>query len=69
VFETVMVNDADGSTYPTRAVYVEVTEPERLVFNVARAYRECRGEPYDAPIDTPALFRDMFALREHWGGQ
>ena len=25
------------------------TEPERLVFNVARAYRECRGEPYDAP--------------------
>ena len=32
VFETVMVNDADGSTYPTRAVYVEVTEPERLVW-------------------------------------
>lgn len=32
VFETVMVSDADGSTYPTRAVYVEVTEPERLVW-------------------------------------
>ena len=32
VFETVMVNDADGSEYPTRAVYVEVTEPERLVW-------------------------------------
>ena len=32
VFETVMVNDADGSTYPTRAVYVEVSEPERLVW-------------------------------------
>jgi uncharacterized protein YndB with AHSA1/START domain len=32
VFETVMVNDADGSQYPTRAVYVEVTEPERLVW-------------------------------------
>jgi uncharacterized protein YndB with AHSA1/START domain len=32
VFETVMVNDADGSTYPTRAVYVEVNEPERLVW-------------------------------------
>jgi uncharacterized protein YndB with AHSA1/START domain len=32
VFETLMVNDADGSTYPTRAVYVEVTEPERLVW-------------------------------------
>jgi uncharacterized protein YndB with AHSA1/START domain len=32
VFETVMVNDADGSQYPTRAVYVEVVEPERLVW-------------------------------------
>jgi uncharacterized protein YndB with AHSA1/START domain len=32
VFETVMVNDADGSRYPTRAVYVEVSEPERLVW-------------------------------------
>lgn len=31
-FETVMVNDADGSRYPTRAVFVEVTEPERLVW-------------------------------------
>jgi len=35
VFETVMVNDADGSTYPTTAVYVEVTEPERLVWTEA----------------------------------
>jgi uncharacterized protein YndB with AHSA1/START domain len=32
VFETVMVNDADGSQYLTRAVYVEVMEPERLVW-------------------------------------
>jgi len=32
VFETVMVNDADGSQYPVRAVYVEVVEPERLVW-------------------------------------
>lgn len=32
VFETVMVNDADGSQYPTRAVYVEVVAPERLVW-------------------------------------
>ena len=37
VFETVMVNDADGSQYPTRAVYVEVTEPERLVWNEAHS--------------------------------
>ena len=32
VFETVMVSDADGSQYPTHAVYVEVTEPERLAW-------------------------------------
>jgi uncharacterized protein YndB with AHSA1/START domain len=32
-FETVIVNDADGSRFPTRAVYVEVVEPERLVWN------------------------------------
>lgn len=32
VFETVMVSDADGSTYPTKAVYTEVTPPERLVW-------------------------------------
>lgn len=32
-FDTVMVNDADGSRYDTRAVYVEVAEPERLVWD------------------------------------
>ena len=30
VFTTVMVNDADGSTYPTSARYLEVSPPERL---------------------------------------
>lgn len=30
VFRTVMVNDADGSTYPTSARYLEVSPPERL---------------------------------------
>lgn len=33
VFEAVMVNDADGSQYPIRAVYLEVVEPERLVWS------------------------------------
>ena len=33
VFETVMVNDADGAEYPMRAQYVEVVEPERLVWS------------------------------------
>jgi uncharacterized protein YndB with AHSA1/START domain len=29
-FRTVMVNDADGNTYPTSARYLEVTPPELL---------------------------------------
>ncbi|MHB8290570.1 MAG: SRPBCC family protein [Acidimicrobiales bacterium] len=32
VFETVMVNDADGSEYPTSATYVKIIEPELLVW-------------------------------------
>jgi uncharacterized protein YndB with AHSA1/START domain len=31
-FATVMVNDADGSTYPTSARYLEVSSPERLAW-------------------------------------
>jgi uncharacterized protein YndB with AHSA1/START domain len=31
-FTTVMVNDADGSTYPTSARYLEVSAPERLAW-------------------------------------
>jgi glyoxylase-like metal-dependent hydrolase (beta-lactamase superfamily II) len=42
--------------------YAGWTEPERLVFNVERAYREFRGEPFDAPIDAAAAFRDMYEL-------
>jgi uncharacterized protein YndB with AHSA1/START domain len=37
VFETLMVNDADGSTYPTRATYDEVEEPARLVWTEAHS--------------------------------
>jgi uncharacterized protein YndB with AHSA1/START domain len=32
VFETAMVNDSDGSHYTMRAIFVEVTEPDRLVW-------------------------------------
>lgn len=32
VFQTVMVNDADGTEYPSKGVFVEVVEPERLVW-------------------------------------
>src|SRR5437868_12784753 len=33
VFETIMVNDADGAEYPSRGVFVEVVEPERIVWS------------------------------------
>ncbi len=42
--------------------YADWTEPERLLFNVERAYRELRGEPFDAPIDALMLFRNMHEL-------
>ena len=43
--------------------YAGWTEPQRILFNVARAYRELRGEPYDAPIDAGGMLRAMFELR------
>lgn len=48
VFETVMVNDTDGSRYPTRAVYLEVDEPARLVWR----------EP-DSGVVTTSTFTDL----------
>lgn len=32
VFRTVMVNDSDGSQYPSEGIFVEVTRPSRLVW-------------------------------------
>jgi uncharacterized protein YndB with AHSA1/START domain len=48
VFETVMVNDSDGSRYPTRAVYVEIVAPERIVWT----------EP-GSGVTTTSTFRDL----------
>lgn len=49
--------------------YAGWTEPERILFNVERAYRELRGLPFDAPIDALATFRGMFELREHFASR
>ena len=51
-FETVMVSDADGSEYAMRAVYVEVAEPERLVWT----------EP-GTGVTTTSTFRDLDGSR------
>jgi len=42
--------------------YAGWTEPARIIFNVERAYRELRGEPFDRPIDAVALFRGMYEI-------
>lgn len=44
VFETVMVNDADGSEYPTRAVFDEVRPPELLVWTESHSGMRVRSE-------------------------
>ena len=46
--------------------YAGWNEPERLIFNVARAYRELREEAIDAPVDVLAMVHGMRALRRHW---
>jgi cyclase len=43
--------------------YAEWAEPERIVAMVARAHRECRNEPMDAPLDFLALADDMAEYR------
>lgn len=47
--------------------YAAWNEPQRLIFNVERAYREFRGEPHDAPIDTFKIFADMHELARAMG--
>ena len=46
--------------------YAGWTEPQRLVFQVDRAYREFRGDPHDAPMDVTALFAGMHELEQSW---
>jgi uncharacterized protein YndB with AHSA1/START domain len=49
-FETVMVNEEDGSEYTMRAVYVEVVRPKRLVWT----------EPdLEGGMTTVITFRDL----------
>jgi uncharacterized protein YndB with AHSA1/START domain len=43
-FETVMVNDADGSEYPTSAVFDEVGPPELLVWTESHTGMRVRAE-------------------------
>jgi glyoxylase-like metal-dependent hydrolase (beta-lactamase superfamily II) len=45
--------------------YADWDEPYRLIFNVERAYRELRGEPWNTPVNAVELFRAAHELRLH----
>jgi cyclase len=61
------VSEVDAAKRIDLGPYAGWTEPERIVFNVARAYRELRGEPFDASIDITATFRGMYEIRKSRG--
>jgi cyclase len=42
------------------------TEPERLAFQVDRAYREFSGVAWDHPVDTTKVFTEVAALRDRY---
>lgn len=49
--------------------YADWTQPERLIFNVERAYREFRGVPWDEPVEGIRLIQAAYALgRERRAG-
>jgi uncharacterized protein YndB with AHSA1/START domain len=43
-FETVMVNESDGTEYPTRAIYDEIRPPELLVWTEVHTGMQVRSE-------------------------
>ena len=47
--------------------YAEWNSPARLSFNVERAYREFRGDPFDAPWDIGKVFGSIYALAKARG--
>ncbi len=47
--------------------YGDWRAPARLYMNVERAYRELRGEPLDAPWDTPATFDAIYDVAKAKG--
>lgn len=48
--------------------YAGWTEPERVIVNVARAYRELRGDAWDTPVDIDLLVRGMTTIASERAG-
>ncbi len=69
MFDRVTVNDSDGAEHPTHAVFVEVVEPERLVFSEPDVeggtttsitftdLGDGRTEVVTHPTNVPAMYR------------
>jgi len=57
------VSVLDASKRIDPGPYAGWTEPERIVFNVARAYREFQGQEWDAHFDMMELFRGIHEVR------
>ena len=55
---------ADAAKRIDLGPYANWTEPERIIFNVARAYREFRGEPHDTPVDFMDMANIMAEIRQ-----
>ncbi|MCZ6783734.1 MAG: MBL fold metallo-hydrolase [Proteobacteria bacterium] len=48
--------------------YAAWTQPERLIFNVERAYREFRGGAWDENVEVMRLLEDAWTLGQHYRG-
>lgn len=72
VFDEARVHHATGLTPLEASKKIELgpyagwTEPERMAFNVHRAYREFDGGSWDEQLDTMAVFSDVGALAQHY---
>ncbi len=62
-FHEMGLGEMDAARRMDLGPYADWTEPARIIFNVRRAYRELRGEPYDAPIDVLALLLEFETLQ------
>jgi uncharacterized protein YndB with AHSA1/START domain len=71
VFETVMVNDADGTEFASKGVFTEVVEPERLAWtepgfgmtttSVFKDLGDGRTEVQIHQTNVPEMFRSLEA--------
>jgi glyoxylase-like metal-dependent hydrolase (beta-lactamase superfamily II) len=56
-----------AKSIPIDPPYSDWTEPERLIWNVYRVYREFRNEPIDTPYgDRVTLVSQGYELRNYW---